>query len=244
MVMFDSTRSVIRDGSFSRNIPPEGDGIGLFYSDHLKILDNKIRRNGGPGIHVDHSNKNLIKGNRFSNSSDLAIRITGSDRNRLVHNRITRYAAGVIVGPGHRNVIAKNRIHKGGDGIGIEKGHDNIVARNQIVGPRKSGVYLALDRPPIGGRHTIVRRNVVRGSGKDAFVVRATDRHSLLKGNVAIGAKDDGFEIESRSAKLTGNEARRNGDLGIGAVRGVMDGGGNRASGNGDPRQCTNVVCS
>jgi hypothetical protein len=23
----------------------------------------------------------------------------------------------------------------------------------------------------------------------------------------------------------------------------VIDGGGNRASGNGDPRQCTNIVC-
>ena len=32
------------------------------------------------------------------------------------------------------------------------------------------------------------------------------------------------------------NEARRNGDLGIDAVQGVIDGGGNRASGNGDPR--------
>jgi hypothetical protein len=50
MVMFDSTRSVIRNGSFSRNIPPEGDGIGLFSSDHLRIVGNKVRRNPGPGI--------------------------------------------------------------------------------------------------------------------------------------------------------------------------------------------------
>jgi hypothetical protein len=33
------------------------------------------------------------------------------------------------------------------------------------------------------------------------------------------------------------------GDLGIEAVRGVIDGGGNKASGNGDLRQCTNIVC-
>jgi hypothetical protein len=42
---------------------------------------------------------------------------------------------------------------------------------------------------------------------------------------------------------LTRNEARRNGGLGIFAVRGVIDGGGNRASGNGDRRQCVNVAC-
>jgi hypothetical protein len=36
----------------------------------------------------------------------------------------------------------------------------------------------------------------------------------------------------------------RNGDLGIEAVRGVIDGGGNVARHNGDPRQCTNIACS
>jgi parallel beta-helix repeat protein len=76
MVVFGSVRSVVRNGSFSGNIPPEGDGIGLFSSDHLKILDNKIRRNPGPGIHVDHSNDNLIEGNRFSRCGDVA---TASD---------------------------------------------------------------------------------------------------------------------------------------------------------------------
>ena len=53
------------------------------------------------------------------------------------------------------------------------------------------------------------------------------DDHSLLKRNVAIGAGDDGFDVQSRSTKLTGNRAVRNGDLGIEAVRGVIDGGGN-----------------
>ena len=31
--------------------------------------------------------------------------------------------------------------------------------------------------------------------------------------------------------------------LGIEAVFGVTDGGGNRAHGNGNPSQCTNVAC-
>jgi hypothetical protein len=38
--------------------------------------------------------------------------------------------------------------------------------------------------------------------------------------------------------------ATRNRDLGIEAVAGVIDGGGNRASANGNPAQCTNVRCS
>jgi hypothetical protein len=141
-------------------------------------------------------------------------------------------------------VIARNRISKGGDGIAIEKGHRNLVARNDIVGPRKAGVYLAIDRPPIGGHDNLVRRNFVRASGGDAFLVRSEDRHSRLKRNVAVGAGDDGFDVESRSARLTRNDARRNRDLGIEAVRGVHDGGGNVARHNGDLRQCTNIVCN
>ena len=109
----------------------------------------------------------------------------------------------------------------------------------------RTGIYLGLDlrRAPIGGVNNIVRRNEVRGSGDDGFLVNKKDNHSLLKRNVARGSGDDGFDVESRSTKLTKNRARRNGDLGIDAVAGRIDGGGNRASGNGDSRQCVNVKC-
>jgi parallel beta-helix repeat protein len=233
---------VIRNGSSNRNIPPEGDGIGVFASNHVRIVHNKIRRNAGPGIHVEDSNENLIKRNVFSRNSP-GILMAG-DRNQVRRNRIVRHDAGIILGPASHNVIARNHIIKGGDGIAIEKGHGNLVARNDIVGPRNAGVYLALDRPAIGGRDTIIRRNMVRDSGKDAFLVRSEDRHSRLVRNVAVGAGDDGFDIQSHTAKLTRNRARRNGHLGIAAVRGVIDGGGNKASGNGDLRQCTNIVCN
>jgi hypothetical protein len=36
----------------------------------------------------------------------------------------------------------------------------------------------------------------------------------------------------------------RNTDLGIEAVPGVIDGGGNIAHHNGDPRQCINISCN
>jgi hypothetical protein len=65
-------------------------------------------------------------------------------------------------------------------------------------------------------------------------------KHTLLKSYHAFGAKDDGFDVKSRTTKLTGNRPVRDHDLGIHAVRGVIDGGGNIARHNGDPRQCTN----
>jgi hypothetical protein len=42
---------------------------------------------------------------------------------------------------------------------------------------------------------------------------------------------------------VTGNDADRNGELGIDAVIGVVDGGANTASRNANPLQCVNVSC-
>ena len=241
-LIFAVTRSLVRDSSGNHNIPPEGDGMGLFGSRHLRIVDNSFRHNAGPGIHVGDSNHNLIRGNRISHNSP-GILMEEVDRNRVRRNRFVRNDAGIIVGPGSHNVIARNRLSEDGDGIAIEKGRGNLVARNVVVGAREDGIYLGLGAPPIGGVDNVIRRNEVRGSGDDGFDVRRKDNHSVLKQNVAVRSGDDGFDVESRSTKLKRNQARRNGDLGIAVRRGAIDGGGNRASGNGDSRQCVNVRC-
>jgi parallel beta-helix repeat protein len=215
----DSPRSVIRNSSLSRNIAPEGDGIGLFGSDHVRIVRNKIRRNPGPGIHLFDSSKNLIKRNVFSRNGP-AILMEEADRNEVQRNRVTK-GGGILVGPGNRNVIGQNHVSRALDSIAVEGPPDVF-----------------------GSNDTVVRRNLVRGSGDDGFLVAEKDDHSLLKRNVARRNGDDGFDIESDSTKLTKNRAVRNGDLGIEAVQGVIDGGGNTAHGNGDPAQCSNIACN
>jgi len=47
------------------------------------------------------------------------------------------------------------------------------------------------------------------------------------------------FALDKRMAE----RASQNVDLGIEAVVGVIDGGGNRAFGNGNPLRCVNVTC-
>jgi parallel beta-helix repeat protein len=156
---------------------------------------------------------------------------------------VVRNDGGITLGPGSHNVITRNHVSRGRDGIRIEKGHDNLVADNVVSHARRAGIRLGIPHPFLGGAHNTVRGNLVKGSRVDGFLVNRKDNNSLLKGNTARGAGDDGFDIQSQTAKLTKNLARRNGDLGIAAVLGVIDGGANRASGNGDPRQCVNVVC-
>jgi parallel beta-helix repeat protein len=240
-VLVDVARSLVRDSSGSGNLRPDGDGMGLFGSHDVRVLQNSFRHNP-LGMHVEDSADNLIKENVISGNSGPGI-LMQADHNEIRRNTCARNkSACIIVSSGDRNLIARNHAFRDGGGIGIEEGKRNVVTRNEIVRPRKTGINLGF-RPNFGGGHNIVRRNQVRGTGFDGFLVTQKDDHSILRRNTAEGAGDDGFDIESPSTTLTSNLAVRNDDLGIAAVGGVIDGGGNRASGNGDPRQCVNVTC-
>jgi parallel beta-helix repeat protein len=213
-VIAGSSRTVIRDSSGFDNPRPDGDGLGVFMSHDLRIVHNSFRRNGQLGIHIEGSTKNLVKGNLFSRNGDMGIFLE-ADGNQIRGNRSIRDGTGIIVGPGSRNVIAGNRISGGGEGIAIEKGRGNVVVRNVVAHTRKSGVRLGIGHPPIGSTRTLVRGNLVVSAGKDGFLVAKNDRSSLLARNTARRSGDDGFDINSRSARLFGNHALGSADFGF-----------------------------
>lgn len=240
-VFADSSHSVIRASAGNANPAPEGDGLGVFASHHLRIVGNDFRRNG-LGMHIEDSTNLLVKQNRMTGNRDPGL-LMEADRNTVRGNRTARNGSGIVVARGSRNVIASNRSMRDDEGIAVEKGHGNVVARNVVVGVRYSGIRLGIVKPSIGSVGTLVRGNLVRAAGRHGFEVNPPDRHSRLIGNTARGAGRDGFHIASRSARLTGNRALRNTDLGIEGVHGVIDAGGNLARDNGDARQCTIVWC-
>jgi parallel beta-helix repeat protein len=206
-VIANSARTVIRDSSGNSNPRPDGDGLGVFLSHDLRIVHNSFRRNGQIGIHIEKSEDNLIKGNEFVGNGDFGI-LLESDGNQLRGNHSVRDGvAGIQVGPASRNVIVGNRIDGSGEGIGLEKGRGNVVARNVMVGVRHDGIRLGMWDPPIGSTRTVVRRNLVIDSGRDGYRVAQRDRGALLVGNVARRSGDDGFDIDSRSARLMRNRA-------------------------------------
>jgi hypothetical protein len=73
--------------------------------------------------------------------------------------------------------------------------------------------------------------------------VQAGSTSTVVEGNVATHALYDGIRVDAPGTLIRRNVANDNGDFGIEAVEGVIDGGGNRASGNGNPLQCLNVFC-
>ena len=127
-------------------------------------------------------------------------------------------------------------------GIVIDISFDVVVRHNLIADNSGSGL-LALDS------------NTVRVTGNDALRNAGDGIHfggevtsSVAEGNVASGNGDDGIEVAEfvvgeTPDTLARNLATYNGDLGIEAVAGTLDGGGNRAFGNGNPLQCLNIVC-
>jgi len=239
-VIARSARSVIRDSAGNDNPVPDGDGLGVFASHDVRILGNSFRRNA-LGVHVADSSAVLIRGNVFSRNRTEDIKLEG-DRNQVRGNRCARGGPCVVV-HGNRNVIAGNRSLRDEGGVLIEQGRGNLVTRNVVVRARRDGIHLAFEGSGLSSANNVVRRNVVRGSRGDAFMVASPDRHSFLGGNLAIAAEGDGFDIDSSSARLRNNRAVRNAELGIEAVHGVIDGGGNTARHNGDPRRCTNISC-
>lgn len=239
-LLFGSAHNVIRGSTFSHNIPPDGDGIGVFGCRHIRIVDNEIASNEGPGIHLE-SSKNVVKQNKFKRNGPSVL-IEGN-ANQVSGNRVVGGAG--ILATGDRNLITKNHMSRALDSIALDDGRRNLVAHNLVTHARGTqGILVGHNRPPIGGGGDVVRENRVKNSRGDGFYISRYDNNSVLKRNVAIGAGDDGFDINGPSTKLTGNRALRNDDLGIAAGPRSIDGGGNVARHNGDPRQCTNIACS
>jgi len=246
---FRGTRSLVRNSSASGTPRDAGPGMFLIESHHVRVLHSSFRNNGDQGIFVLDSSDNLFKGNLFSHNRFFGIILEQSDRNQVRRNRSRRDGeVGIYVAPGNRNVIARNRVShvRRSRGIGraieVDGGDHNVIARNSVrdtevdailVGCARCGVLVG----------SVVRRNHIRGAGEDGVHIAEKARHTRLRRNTAKGAGDDGLDTGSPTTKLTSNEARLNGDLGIEAVRGVIDGGGNVARHNGDPRQCTHIVC-
>ena len=239
-------QSVVRDSSGIHNGGGDGDGMFLLDSHHVRVINNVFAKNGELGIHVGESSNNVVKGNVIARNPTASI--VEGNRNSIRRNHIRDNEENAIF-IGNNNVIVRNNVSGGvrgarSSGIAVEEGRGNLVAHNVVARVHGPGIVLGLDRPPIGGSHNVVRQNLVRGSHGDGFWVAAEDDRSVLKRNVAVDSRRDGFDVEGRGTKVVGNLALRNGDLGIEAARWVIDGGGNIARNNTDPRQCTNIVCS
>ena len=208
---------------------------GIFLFDgpqHVQVTSNRVT-GAAVGILIDHANDNEVSANDVSgNSDDIAV---FGDRNTILANRVSD-AVGCADDPNC------------GAGISIDGGRGNVVARNLVRRTAGDGIRVAAFDPDTPNVASVVAWNNVADATGDGYSVGTVGDGSLgstrLDHNIATRSGDDGFDTESPLTVMTSNLATRNRDLGIEAVPGVIDGGGNRARANGNPAQCTNVSCA
>lgn len=135
----------------------------------------------------------------------------------------------------------------------VEGGSGNVVSRNIVLGSLRDGIRdgirvdtFAPDDLPT--TDTVIRGNIVRGAGVDGISVGTETTNPVIntriEHNRVSRSTDDGIDVLRVGTILLGNLANHNGDLGISAMPGTIDAGGNRAHGNGNPAQCVGVVCA
>jgi hypothetical protein len=238
----------------------------LSASDRNRISDSSIV--GGVSIRVgrsialiDGSDENRVRRSRLDGEEGAAI--FDSTGNRLVHNSVDGGSDALGLAGARRTVIARNTLRSSGNGaitiVMYSDSDENVIRDNEmpsngilIRGDRNrierndvQGRFAFLDQSVIeilDGDANLVLFNRARG-GADDIAVRAGATATLINGNVVVDALDDGIDVDAPGTVVRANTANDNGDLGIEAVEGVIDGGGNRASGNSNPLQCLNVVC-
>ena len=197
-----------------------GPGVVLVGSSSNRLLSNVARNSDSPDIWLRESHRNVVTGNHSTGSNVVAIELQASNDNLVEHNVASdNESEGITVGRGS----ARNTVRF------------NTAAGNFNVGILVSD---AVD--------TIVRGNVASSNRSTADGVRvgAGASGTVVRGNTSNGNGDDGIDVDSPSTRILDNAADGNGDLGIEAVPSVTDGGGNTATGHGNPAECTGVVCS
>jgi parallel beta-helix repeat protein len=236
-------------------------GILAYAADRNRIVDSTFADNPVAGVEVlEGSNHNRITGNRVTGSGEVGIGIDRSDDNLIADNRADDNVNGIGYNSNGTqivdNLITDTIGCDDGCGAGIDGsgGSDVLIEGNRISGTRREGIRLnefeVVGGSPVTGN--IVRRNVVRDAGTDGIALQTyTDDvsgHGTLAGNrveenLVSGSDHDGINIGRPANTVTRNLALHNHALGIEAVQGAIDGGGNLAFGNGDPRQCLRIAC-
>lgn len=200
------------------------------------IRDGVFRLAGGPNVHLVDSDDNRVEDNDASGSNVVGIELVRSDDNRIRRNLTDSESESVTVVDSDGNQIDDND-GSGGSSLLIISGSTDTRVRDNVA----NGLVVR------DSHGTTVTDNVltdVSFSRVDGLFVDALSTGTDLIGNRATGFDDDGIDVDAADTYLRRNRADDNGDLGIEAVPGVVDGGSNRASGNGNPLQCVGVACT
>ncbi len=219
----------IQDGDFS-GLDIEGFEVGiLLQGAHDNRVSGIFVEGGAFGIQLTNANNNDIENNNArAFSTNLC--------NVVAH-------AGIALFDSDENEIRANETHPNTDfGIALVNSHHYRVEKNGASpigsdGDNCSGIAL------FDSDENKVERNITAENRENGILVEVGSSGNLVARNVAFRNFIDGIHVNDPATTIKHNTANNNGNLGIFAVPGVVDGGGNTAHDNGNPLQCLNIVC-
>jgi parallel beta-helix repeat protein len=228
-----------------------GAAIPVFRSDHVLVADNSATGSAASGVFLNDSENSRVERNDVSGNETGIFLDEGSAGNVLVGNdAIGNTFDGVVLEVGtHDNLVTNNLLRANGfSGVFVVGSDDNRIENNSVIANGEGSVggihlFVPPEEPGLTSNDNVISNNRLVATDGDGVLVDAGQSGNVIEGNRASENTDDGIDVDSSATTLTANTADDNHDLGIEAVPGVTDGAGNKASGNGNPLQCTNVFC-
>jgi large repetitive protein len=205
--------------------------VGLTDARRVRLLDLDIT--AGFGVEAAGSSRLVLRDSKLAGFFRGVTLDARSGRALIADSAVRGESTAMTIASNHNRVVFNTIL---GAGVTLTVGgDDNVVARNDLSG----GVPVGVD---VRGRGNVLARNALHDGSGVTVGEDAVD--TLLARNAVTHTIGHGILVENPSTVVRRNVATGNGRLGIDAVAGTIDGGGNRASGNGDARQCLHVACS
>jgi parallel beta-helix repeat protein len=211
-----------------------------------ELSDSVIRdlhTEGLGGIYV-LGDRNVIRRNHVRASfSGIGVR---GDHNRVSENQVWA-AEGYGIGASgrgftlDRNAVTLSQTYGFHDAISVWEFVDIEIQRNVVTSFDSDGIEIGRGSGALIDRNIAVQNaNGIRVDDQASdVIVSRNEANDNASGYAESGI---GIRVDSASTLITRNTANDNLDYGLWAVPGVVDGGGNYASGNGKA-DCINVAC-
>jgi hypothetical protein len=252
LVIASAGTRIAHDSVSANGLTTDQAGLIVFDSRGIRITRNSVTGNGDIGMFLIGITHSRVQRNSVSGNPEAGMILDGNG-NVASRNRVFENGDNVVVA-GNGNTFSRNHVADalgfpndpvGGFGIVLDGGDHNLIRGNVVTSAASNGIRVtAFDSSSTGpAERNIILANRVRHARLDGILIDETATDSVVKRNRVVAAGDDGIDVESPATTLARNHANRNHDLGIEAVRGVIDGGGNTAHRNGNPSQCLNVAC-
>ena len=236
IMLWDSDRNTIANSTLAGGTSMrQGDGLLLAGANANRIVDSHISGDW-LALQVAASNRNQFE--RIDTSSYVGSNLNGN-ANTIRDSNLNGGKQNALNINGNRNRIELTYA-SGGGGLIVE-GRRNTLEKNTVTHTQFGAIDL------VSGDRNVIRANTVVDNSTVGsayiFSVRAGVTRTRVVENFVSNNNGDGLRIEAPGTLVGRNTANSNAKLGINAVPGVIDLGGNRASGNGNPLQCINVFC-